>query len=55
MNPNGYVKLRSIEDQQNWYFVHRFIDRKTPLDKIVDHRYLDCALKKLAKLAVRGP
>ncbi|MEE8448601.1 MAG: ABC transporter substrate-binding protein [Thermodesulfobacteriota bacterium] len=26
MNPNGYVNPRSIEDQQNWYFAHRFID-----------------------------
>jgi hypothetical protein len=46
--------FNSIDDQQNWYFDHGFIDRKTPVDKIVDHRYVDCPLEKLGKLRREG-
>ncbi|MBI2368708.1 MAG: ABC transporter substrate-binding protein [Deltaproteobacteria bacterium] len=55
IHPNGYINLRSVEDQQEWYIRKGFLKQRVPLDKLVDHRYLECALGRIGRVEVRVP
>ncbi|MBI2957779.1 MAG: ABC transporter substrate-binding protein [Chloroflexi bacterium] len=49
LNPDGYLDRESIIDQMNWYFDHKMIDTKVPMEKVIDQSYVDFAIGKLGK------
>jgi NitT/TauT family transport system substrate-binding protein len=44
---NGKLNIASVLDVQDFYFNGKFIGQKLPIEKIVDHSYVDEAAKKL--------
>ena len=48
-DPNGFVDIRSIEDQANWYHAQGFVPTKPDINKVVDLSYSEYAVKKLGR------
>lgn len=45
--PNGEVNLKEIQDDQDWYFSRGFIKSKVDVNRMVDLRFLQSALRVL--------
>lgn len=48
-DPNGFVDIRSIEDQANWYNAQGLVPTKPDINKVVDLSYSEYAVKKLGR------
>jgi NitT/TauT family transport system substrate-binding protein len=46
-NPNGLINPESVLDMQKWYVDNKFAGSKLPIEKIVDHSYVEAAAKQL--------
>jgi NitT/TauT family transport system substrate-binding protein len=46
-NLDGKLNPASLLDVQDWFFKHKYVTAKQPLDKLVDYSYADYAQKKL--------
>lgn len=51
---NGRVSTESVLDEQDFYFANKFITAKQPLERIVDHSYVDAAAKQLGPFVVEN-
>lgn len=51
---NGRVNPDSVLDEQDFYFANKFITAKQPIDKLVDHSYVDAAAKQLGPFVVEN-
>ena len=51
---NGRVSTESVLDEQDFYFDNKFITAKQPIDKLVDHSYVDAAAKQLGPFIVEN-
>lgn len=49
LNPDGYVNIASIKEEQDYFFSTGQVKEKADIDKIVDHQYADYAIQKLGK------
>ncbi len=49
INPDGYLNIQALKDDQDWYFAKGKIAQKIDIDSFVDHQYVDYALQKLGK------
>jgi NitT/TauT family transport system substrate-binding protein len=49
LNPDGYLAVESIEQEQEWYLKEGLITSKVPLDRVVDHSFVEYALGKLGR------
>ena len=52
-NPNGYLDLKSIEDQINWYYAQGQATHRLEVSQVVDHTYVEQAIKKLGEYKPR--
>lgn len=46
-NPNGRIGTESVLDIQDFYLKNKLITAKLPIEKLVDHTYVDAAAKQL--------
>src|SRR6185436_9928843 len=46
-DPNGKMNVASVLDIQEWYVKNKFSNAKLPVEKVVDHSYVDAAVKQL--------
>jgi NitT/TauT family transport system substrate-binding protein len=51
---NGRVNTNSVLDEQEFYLRNKFTSVKLPLEKIVDHSYVDAAAKKLGPFVLEN-
>ncbi|MEE8449105.1 MAG: ABC transporter substrate-binding protein [Thermodesulfobacteriota bacterium] len=49
LNPDGYLAVESIQKEQEWYLEQGLITSKVPLDKVVDHSFVEYAIKVLGR------
>lgn len=47
VNPDGYVNVEGIARNVRWFEAEALLPRPVPLDRVVDHRYLEAALAEL--------
>jgi ABC-type nitrate/sulfonate/bicarbonate transport system substrate-binding protein len=45
INPDGQVDISSVQDQIDWYFRQGYLNERVSAERVVDHSYLDAALK----------
>jgi NitT/TauT family transport system substrate-binding protein len=45
MNPNGYLDVRALETDQDWYIAHGYVPTRVPVDQLVDHTFVEKALQ----------
>ena len=50
----GRVSTDSVLDEQDFYFNNKFITAKQPIEKLVDHSYVDAAAKQLGPFVVEN-
>lgn len=50
----GRVNTESVLDEQDFYFNNKFITAKQPVEKLVDHSYVDAAAKQLGPFVVEN-
>jgi NitT/TauT family transport system substrate-binding protein len=53
-DPNGKISIDSVLDIQNWYVQNKFTNAKLTADKVVDHSYVDAAVKQLGPFVVEN-
>jgi NitT/TauT family transport system substrate-binding protein len=51
LNPNGYVNLKSIEGDLEWYARRGHVPNVPALNKLVDNSYVDFAVQQLGRYA----
>jgi len=51
---NGHVPVESVLDEQEFYIANKFITTKLPLEKLVDHSYVDAADKELGPFVLQN-
>ena len=51
---NGRVNTESVLDEQEFYLANKFITARQPLERIVDHSYVDAAAKQLGPFVVEN-
>jgi len=51
---NGRVNTDSVLDEQEFYLANKFITARQPLERIVDHSYVDAAAKQLGPFVVEN-
>ena len=51
---NGRVSTESVLDEQDFYIANKFVSAKQPLEKIVDHSYVDAAHKQLGPFVLEN-
>lgn len=51
---NGQVNTASVLDEQEFYLRNKFISAKLPLEKLVDHSYVDAAAKQLGPFVLEN-
>jgi NitT/TauT family transport system substrate-binding protein len=44
MNPNGYLDVRALEADQDWYVARGYVPTKVPMNQLVDHTFVERAL-----------
>lgn len=49
LNPDGYLNTANLMDQQNWFKARGDVNTIVPVDKLVNHTFIDAALKQLGK------
>jgi NitT/TauT family transport system substrate-binding protein len=49
MNPNGYLDVRALEADQDWYVARGYVQSKVPVNQLVDHSFVDRALELIGK------
>ena len=49
LNPDGYVRMKGIEMDLQWYRDNNLLQRDVKAEDAVDNRYVDFALKQLGK------
>jgi len=47
INPDGYMNVADLEAQQAWYVAHGQVQQAATLQPLVDHSFIDFALKVL--------
>lgn len=50
----GRVNPESVLDEQDFYLANKFINVKQPIEKLVDHSYVDAAAKELGTFVVEN-
>jgi NitT/TauT family transport system substrate-binding protein len=50
MNPNGYIDLEMLEADQDWYAANGQVQTKVPVERLVDHSFVDKALEIIGKV-----
>jgi NitT/TauT family transport system substrate-binding protein len=53
-SPNGKINTESVLDIQKWYVDNKFSGAKLPVEKIVDHSYVEAAAKQLGPFVVEN-
>jgi len=51
---NGRVNTESVLDEQEFYLRDKFITQKLPIEKLVDHSYVDAAAKQLGPFVLEN-
>jgi NitT/TauT family transport system substrate-binding protein len=53
LNPDGYLNLRSLSADVDWWYQHGYL--KAPVDpaQFVDHSFVDAALARLGRYGAR--
>ena len=54
LNPNGYINLKSAEDDLRWYHEHGTVPKLPEMKDLVDHSFVDEALKRLGRYEESG-
>ncbi|MCL5959218.1 MAG: ABC transporter substrate-binding protein [Chloroflexi bacterium] len=49
INPDGYMNVQALKDDQDWYFSNKMITQKVDIDTFVDHQFVEYAIQKLGK------
>ena len=49
MNPDGYMNLEAIEADVEWYTSEGVLPEPIPVDRFVDHHYVEAALQELGR------
>ncbi len=49
LNPKGYLNLKSLTEQQDFWKNHGDLAKTSPVEQAVDHSFVDAALKQLGK------
>jgi NitT/TauT family transport system substrate-binding protein len=53
-NLNGRLNAASLLDIQDWYVKHKFIAAKFPVERLIDHSYIDYANQKLGAFTLEN-
>jgi NitT/TauT family transport system substrate-binding protein len=53
-NLTGKLNKESLLDIQDWFFKHKFITAKQPIEKLVDYSYTDYAQKQLGSFTLEN-
>jgi NitT/TauT family transport system substrate-binding protein len=51
-DPNGKMNVASVMDIQEWYVKNKFTNTRLPVEKVVDHSYVEAAAKQLGPFAL---
>lgn len=51
---NGRVSTESVLDEQDFYIANKFVNAKQPVEKLVDHSYVDAAAKQLGPFVLEN-
>ncbi len=50
LNPNGYIREKELFDDIKWYKAQNYIQKVPDLKTVIDHSYVDEALKNIGKV-----
>ena len=49
LNPDGFINKQSLANDINWYKEHGYINTVPDIDRVVDHSYVENALKEIGE------